>query len=45
MGIWGNEHEAGGEDMADLGERTPVNMEVWVYRDNTSQFLKVKLNL
>lgn len=45
MGIWGNEREAEGEDMADLGERTPVNMEVWGYRDNTNQFLKVKLNL
>lgn len=45
MGIWGNEREAGGEDMADLGERTRVNTEVWAYRDNTSQFLKGKLNL
>lgn len=45
VGTWGNEREAGGEDMADLGERMPVNTEVWAYRDNTSQFLKVKLNL
>lgn len=44
MDIWGNVREAGGEDMADLGERTPVNMEIWAYRDDTSQFLKVKLN-